>query len=89
MTWETVQKENYLAKLERQHLESSEERLKSTSSKVQSLLKIVGGFKEQEKRMSSMEAQVKYCGEVLSWIAECFSQSTLKCEREAPRVPCE
>jgi transient receptor potential cation channel subfamily M protein 5 len=33
MTWETVQKENYLAKLERQHLESSEERLKSTSSK--------------------------------------------------------
>nr|XP_046196067.1 transient receptor potential cation channel subfamily M member 5-like [Oncorhynchus gorbuscha] len=87
MTWETVQKENYLAKLERQHLESSEERLKSTSSKVQSLLKIVGGFKEQEKRMSSMEAQVKYCGEVLSWIAECFSQSTLKCEREAPRVP--
>ncbi|XP_045545553.1 transient receptor potential cation channel subfamily M member 5 [Salmo salar] len=87
MTWETVQKENYLAKLERQHLESSEERLKSTSSKVQSLLKIVGGFKEQEKRMSSMETQVKYCGEVLSWIAECFSQSTLKCEREAPRVP--
>ncbi|XP_071003157.1 transient receptor potential cation channel subfamily M member 5-like [Oncorhynchus clarkii lewisi] len=87
MTWETVQKENYLAKLERQHLESSEERLKSTSSKVQSLLKIVGGFKEQEKRMSSMEAQVKYCGEVLSWLAECFSQSTLKCEREAPRVP--
>uniref|UniRef100_A0A8C7MTN8 Transient receptor potential cation channel, subfamily M, member 5 n=1 Tax=Oncorhynchus kisutch TaxID=8019 RepID=A0A8C7MTN8_ONCKI len=59
MTWETVQKENYLAKLERQHLESSEERLKSTSSKVQSLLKIVGGFKEQEKRMSSMEAQVQ------------------------------
>ncbi|CAB1338910.1 unnamed protein product [Coregonus sp. 'balchen'] len=57
ITWETVQKENYLAKLEHQHLESSEERLKSTSSKVQSLLKIVGGFKEQEKRMSSMEAQ--------------------------------
>lgn len=33
ITWETVQKENYLAKLERQHWESSEERLKSTSSK--------------------------------------------------------
>uniref|UniRef100_A0AAY4ENB6 Transient receptor potential cation channel subfamily M member 5 n=1 Tax=Denticeps clupeoides TaxID=299321 RepID=A0AAY4ENB6_9TELE len=50
MTWETVQKENYLAKLERQQWESSEERLRNTSSKVQSLLKIVGGFKEQEKR---------------------------------------
>uniref|UniRef100_A0A8C6W0N3 Transient receptor potential cation channel, subfamily M, member 5 n=1 Tax=Nothobranchius furzeri TaxID=105023 RepID=A0A8C6W0N3_NOTFU len=58
ITWETVQKENYLAKLERQHWESSEERLKSTSSKVQSLLKIVGGFKDQEKRLTSMEAQV-------------------------------
>lgn len=33
ITWETVQKENYLAKLERQHWESSEEKLKSTSSK--------------------------------------------------------
>uniref|UniRef100_A0A3Q3QVF4 Transient receptor potential cation channel, subfamily M, member 5 n=1 Tax=Monopterus albus TaxID=43700 RepID=A0A3Q3QVF4_MONAL len=58
ITWETVQKENYLAKRERQHWESSEERLKSTSSKVQNLLRIVGGIKDQEKRMASMEAQV-------------------------------
>ncbi|XP_056135271.1 transient receptor potential cation channel subfamily M member 5 [Lampris incognitus] len=87
MTWETVQKENYLAKLERQHWESSEERLKTTSSKVQSLVRIVGGFKNQEKRLASMEAQVRYCGEVLSWMAECFTESTLKCGREAPRAP--
>uniref|UniRef100_A0A669EG82 Transient receptor potential cation channel, subfamily M, member 5 n=1 Tax=Oreochromis niloticus TaxID=8128 RepID=A0A669EG82_ORENI len=87
ITWETVQKENYLAKVERQHWESSEERLKSTSSKVQSLLKIVGGFKDQERRLASMESQVRYCGEVLSWMAECFAQSTLKCGKDAPRVP--
>ncbi|XP_058484702.1 transient receptor potential cation channel subfamily M member 5 [Solea solea] len=87
ITWETVQKENYLAKLERQHWESSEERLKSTSSKVQSLLRIVGGVKDQEKRLASMEAQIRYCGEVLSWMAECFAQSTLKCGKEAPNVP--
>uniref|UniRef100_A0A3Q1G954 Transient receptor potential cation channel, subfamily M, member 5 n=2 Tax=Acanthochromis polyacanthus TaxID=80966 RepID=A0A3Q1G954_9TELE len=87
ITWETVQKENYLAKLERQHWESSEERLKSTSSKVQSLLKIVGGFKDQERRLAAMEAQVRYCGEVLSWMAECFAQSTLKCGKDAPRAP--
>uniref|UniRef100_A0A3Q1JIJ0 Uncharacterized protein n=1 Tax=Anabas testudineus TaxID=64144 RepID=A0A3Q1JIJ0_ANATE len=54
ITWETVQKENYLAKLERQHMESSEEKLKSTSS----LLRIVSGFKDQEKRLVCMEAQV-------------------------------
>ncbi|MEQ2257509.1 hypothetical protein ILYODFUR_035504, partial [Ilyodon furcidens] len=87
ITWETVQKENYLAKVERQHWESSEERLRSTSSKVQSLLKIVGGFKDQEKRLVSVEAQVRYCGEVLSWMAECFTQSTLKCGKDAPKAP--
>ncbi|XP_014828169.1 PREDICTED: transient receptor potential cation channel subfamily M member 5 [Poecilia mexicana] len=87
ITWETVQKENYLAKVERQQWESSEEKLKTTSSKVQSLLKIVGGFKDQERRLVSVEAQVRYCGEVLSWMAECFAQSTLKCEKDAPKAP--
>lgn len=33
--------------------------------------------------------QVRYCGEVLSWMAECFAQSTLKCGKDAPRVPSE
>ncbi|TRY93569.1 hypothetical protein DNTS_016416 [Danionella cerebrum] len=33
MTWETVQKENYLAKLEHEHRESSAERLRCTSAK--------------------------------------------------------
>lgn len=87
MTWETVQKENYLAKLEREQWESSEERLKTTSSKVQNLLRIVGGFKDQEKRLMSVEAQIRYCGEVLSWMAECFSLSTLKCGKDAPKAP--
>ncbi|XP_066557168.1 transient receptor potential cation channel subfamily M member 5 isoform X2 [Amia ocellicauda] len=87
MTWETVQKENYLAKLEKEKRESSEERLKTTTAKVQSLLKIVGGHKDQEKRLLSVETQVKYCSDVLSWMADCFSQSTLRCERNAPKDP--
>ncbi|KAJ8343196.1 hypothetical protein SKAU_G00305250 [Synaphobranchus kaupii] len=87
MTWESVQKENYLAKLEQQQRESSEERLKSTSSKVQALLRIAGGYKEQEKRFSSMESQMKYCMDVLSWMAECFAQSTLSSGTKAPDPP--
>uniref|UniRef100_A0A672G4U9 Transient receptor potential cation channel, subfamily M, member 5 n=1 Tax=Salarias fasciatus TaxID=181472 RepID=A0A672G4U9_SALFA len=67
ITWETVQKENYLANVERRHWESSEERLKSTSSKVQSLLKIVGGVKDQEKRLAIMESQVNW-GKLPRWI---------------------
>uniref|UniRef100_A0A3B3SRM5 Transient receptor potential cation channel, subfamily M, member 5 n=1 Tax=Paramormyrops kingsleyae TaxID=1676925 RepID=A0A3B3SRM5_9TELE len=54
MIWESVQKENYLANLESQERDSSEERLKNTSSKS-----IVGGYKEQEKRLSSVEAEVQ------------------------------
>uniref|UniRef100_A0A8P4GQT9 Transient receptor potential cation channel, subfamily M, member 5 n=1 Tax=Dicentrarchus labrax TaxID=13489 RepID=A0A8P4GQT9_DICLA len=46
ITWETVQKENYLAKLER-HIVSG----------FNTFL-IVGGFKDQEKRLVSTEAQV-------------------------------
>ncbi|XP_072574137.1 transient receptor potential cation channel subfamily M member 5 isoform X2 [Paramormyrops kingsleyae] len=87
MIWESVQKENYLANLESQERDSSEERLKNTSSKMQALLKIVGGYKEQEKRLSSVEAEVKYCSDVLSWMADCFAKSTLKCDREAPIAP--
>ncbi|KAI7814824.1 putative transient receptor potential cation channel subfamily M member 5 [Triplophysa rosa] len=87
MTWETVQKENYMAKQERELRESSAERLKYTSSKVQSLLTMVGGFKEHEKRMATVETEVRYCGEVLSWIAECFHKSTLKCDRDVPKAP--
>nr|XP_055064850.1 transient receptor potential cation channel subfamily M member 4-like [Misgurnus anguillicaudatus] len=87
MTWETVQKENFLAKLERELRESSAERLKYTSSKVQSILSLIGGFKEQEKRMATVETEVRYCGEVLSWIAECFHKSTLKCDRDVPKPP--
>ncbi|KAK1161610.1 transient receptor potential cation channel subfamily M member 5-like isoform X1 [Acipenser oxyrinchus oxyrinchus] len=85
MTWETVQKENYLANLEKEERESSEERLKKTSHKVDSLLKIIGGFKEQEKRLVTVETQIKYCSDVLSWLADCFTQSSLKCNRAAPK----
>ncbi|KAM7405780.1 hypothetical protein PAMP_000207 [Pampus punctatissimus] len=106
ITWETVQKENYLAKLERQHWESNQYSLSvyfntrlvhfdydkifikaCLLSRVQSLLRIVGGFKDQEKRLAATEAQVRYCGEVLSWMAECFAQSTLKCGKDAPKAP--
>lgn len=85
--------------------------------RVQSLLMSAARFKEQEKRLAFMEAevksitskcpmkkdatmlqinltntiiidfQVKYCGEVLSWMAECFKKSTLKCDRDVPKSP--
>ncbi|KFR11282.1 Transient receptor potential cation channel subfamily M member 5, partial [Opisthocomus hoazin] len=58
ITWELVQKENYLVKLEQERKESNEERLKTTSNKVDNLSKYFSGLKEQEKRFKVMEAQV-------------------------------
>uniref|UniRef100_H3A629 Transient receptor potential cation channel subfamily M member 5 n=1 Tax=Latimeria chalumnae TaxID=7897 RepID=H3A629_LATCH len=58
VTWETVQKENYLANLEKGKRESSEERLKKTSNKVDSLFNFMNGFRQQEKRLLSIETRV-------------------------------
>ncbi|GAB0190008.1 transient receptor potential cation channel subfamily M member 5 [Grus japonensis] len=59
VTWELVQKENYLVNLEQERKESNEERLKATSNKVDNLSKYFSGLKEQEKRFKVMEAQIK------------------------------
>ncbi|NXX16605.1 TRPM5 protein, partial [Podargus strigoides] len=58
ITWELVQKENYLVNLEQERKESNEERLKATFQKVDNLSKYFSGLKEQEKRFKAMEAQV-------------------------------
>ncbi|NXF86652.1 TRPM5 protein, partial [Eubucco bourcierii] len=60
ITWELVQKENYLVNLEQERKESNEERLKATSNKVDHLSKYFVGLKEHEKRFKAMEAQVSH-----------------------------
>uniref|UniRef100_A0A8C3GDQ3 Transient receptor potential cation channel subfamily M member 5 n=1 Tax=Cairina moschata TaxID=8855 RepID=A0A8C3GDQ3_CAIMO len=58
ITWELVQKENYLVNLEQERKESNEERLKATSNKVDNLSKYLSGLKEQERRLKVIESQV-------------------------------
>ncbi|XP_032895068.1 transient receptor potential cation channel subfamily M member 5 isoform X1 [Amblyraja radiata] len=82
--WESVQKENYLANLEKGKRESSTERLKKTSTKVDSLLKSVNGLHEREKRLESLETKIKYCSDVLAWMTESFIQQNLHCNRPPP-----
>ncbi|XP_048401025.1 transient receptor potential cation channel subfamily M member 5 isoform X1 [Stegostoma tigrinum] len=82
--WESVQKENYLANLEKGKKESSTERLKKTSTKVDSLLKSISGLQEQEKRLITLETRMKYCSDVLSWMIECFTQHNMHCSRPPP-----
>uniref|UniRef100_A0A4W3HLK6 Transient receptor potential cation channel, subfamily M, member 5 n=1 Tax=Callorhinchus milii TaxID=7868 RepID=A0A4W3HLK6_CALMI len=60
MAWESVEKDNYLAGLEKGKRESSTETLRKTSNKVDSLLKTISEYKEQEKRLSTLEAEVSH-----------------------------
>ncbi|XP_072374998.1 transient receptor potential cation channel subfamily M member 5 [Scyliorhinus torazame] len=82
--WESVQKENYLASLEKGKRESSTERLKKTSTKVDSLSKSINRLQEQEKRLITLETRMTYCSDVLSWMIESFTQHNLHCNRPPP-----
>ncbi|XP_068004416.1 transient receptor potential cation channel subfamily M member 5 [Melanerpes formicivorus] len=87
ITWELVQKENYLVNLEQERKESHEERLKATSNKVDHLSKYFGGLKDHEKRFKAMEAQIHYCAAAISSIAEGLAKSNLLYNQPAPNHP--
>ncbi|XP_067322711.1 transient receptor potential cation channel subfamily M member 5 [Anolis sagrei] len=77
ITWEMLQKENYLANLEKKKKESNEERLKKVADKVNNLSKYFCGLKEQEKQLRSLESQIRYCTVVLSSMADSLTQTSL------------
>uniref|UniRef100_A0A8D0C733 Transient receptor potential cation channel subfamily M member 5 n=1 Tax=Salvator merianae TaxID=96440 RepID=A0A8D0C733_SALMN len=73
ITWEMLQKENYLASLETKIKESNEGRLKKMSDKVNNLSKYFSGLKEQEKRLKSLESQVR---NLVLALSHCFYSCT-------------
>ncbi|KAM9555986.1 transient receptor potential cation channel subfamily M member 5 isoform 1-T1 [Guaruba guarouba] len=88
VTWELVQKENYLVSLEQERKESNEERLKATSNKVDNLFKYFSGLKEQEKRFKAMEAQICHCTAVISSMVEALTKTNLLCNQPVPNYTC-
>ncbi|XP_053416783.1 transient receptor potential cation channel subfamily M member 5 isoform X3 [Nycticebus coucang] len=57
VTWETVQKENFLSKVEKRRRDSEGEVLRKTAHRVDFVAKYLGGLREQEKRIKSLELQ--------------------------------
>ncbi|XP_062431941.1 transient receptor potential cation channel subfamily M member 5 [Rhea pennata] len=88
ITWELVQKENFLVNLEQQRKESNEERLKVTYNKVDSLSKYFSGLKQQEKRFKVIESQICYCTAVISSMADILTKNKLLCNQPAPNYTC-
>uniref|UniRef100_A0AC11CBA2 Transient receptor potential cation channel subfamily M member 4 n=1 Tax=Ovis aries TaxID=9940 RepID=A0AC11CBA2_SHEEP len=77
LTWESVQKENFLLARARDKRESNSERLKRTSQKVDTALKQLRQIREYEQRLKGLEQEVQHCTRVLGWVAEALSRSTL------------
>ncbi|XP_066230048.1 transient receptor potential cation channel subfamily M member 4 isoform X1 [Saccopteryx leptura] len=77
LTWESVQKENFLLARARDKRESDSERLKRTSHKVDMALKQLRQIREYEQRLKGLEREVQHCSRVLGWVAEALSRSAL------------
>lgn len=77
LTWESVQKENFLLARARDKRESDSERLKRTSQKVDTALKQLRQIREYEQRLKGLEQEVQHCSRVLGWVAEALSRSAL------------
>uniref|UniRef100_A0A8C0DHN6 Transient receptor potential cation channel subfamily M member 4 n=1 Tax=Balaenoptera musculus TaxID=9771 RepID=A0A8C0DHN6_BALMU len=77
LTWESVQKENFLLERARDKRESDSESLKRTSQKVDTALQQLRQIREYEQRLKGLEQEVQYCSRVLGWVAEALSHSAL------------
>ncbi|XP_055470654.1 transient receptor potential cation channel subfamily M member 5 [Psammomys obesus] len=66
ITWETVQKENFLSTMEKRRRDSEGEVLRKTAHRVDSIAKYIGALREQEKRIKCLESQANYCMLLLS-----------------------
>uniref|UniRef100_G3VLB6 Transient receptor potential cation channel subfamily M member 5 n=1 Tax=Sarcophilus harrisii TaxID=9305 RepID=G3VLB6_SARHA len=87
VTWETVQKENFLANLEKRRKESTMETLKKTSHRVDFISQHVAGLREQEKRIRALESQVNYCTVILSTMADTLTRASLAGHQPPPKHP--
>ncbi|XP_075046847.1 transient receptor potential cation channel subfamily M member 4 isoform X2 [Mixophyes fleayi] len=77
LTWEAVQKENYLVNIAKQKRDSDTERLRRTSQKVDIALKQLNEIKEYDRRLKALETEVEYCGKALSWLVDALQESEM------------
>uniref|UniRef100_A0A3Q0SCD5 Uncharacterized protein n=1 Tax=Amphilophus citrinellus TaxID=61819 RepID=A0A3Q0SCD5_AMPCI len=86
-TWETVQKEDFLATRNKMQKNSDSERLKRMSAKVDGVLKHVSESRGFEHRLRALENQMEYCSNALSWVVDTLAEgSTFKPPRPPPTL---
>ncbi|KAK2820313.1 hypothetical protein Q5P01_023272 [Channa striata] len=87
MTWETIQKEDFLSAQNKIQRSSDSERLKRVSVKVDDVLKNLTESRDIDHRLRALENEMEYCSNALSWIVETLAQgSTFKPLRPPPTL---
>ncbi|KAM6898341.1 transient receptor potential cation channel subfamily M member 4-like isoform 2-T2 [Lycodopsis pacificus] len=85
MTWETIQKEDFLTAQNTIQKSSDSERLKRMSVKVDGVLKHMTESRDFDHRLRALENEMEYCSNALGWIVDTLAQgSTFKPPRPPP-----
>uniref|UniRef100_A0A665UMV3 Transient receptor potential cation channel subfamily M member 4-like n=1 Tax=Echeneis naucrates TaxID=173247 RepID=A0A665UMV3_ECHNA len=74
MTWETIQKEDFLTAQAKIQKSSDSERLKRMSVRVDGLLKHLTEGRDFDHRLRALENEMEYCSHALSWIVDTLAQ---------------
>ncbi|XP_068610310.1 transient receptor potential cation channel subfamily M member 4-like [Brachionichthys hirsutus] len=87
MTWETIQKEDFLTAQSKIQKNCDSERLKRMSVKVDGVLKYLTESRDFDHRLRALENEMEYCSSALSWIVDTLAQgSTFKPSRPPPTL---
>ncbi|KAI3364999.1 hypothetical protein L3Q82_001166 [Scortum barcoo] len=87
MTWETIQKEDFLTAQNKIQKSSDSERLKRMSAKVDGVVKHLTESRDFDHRLRALENEMEYCSSALSWIVDTLAQgSTFKPPRPPPTL---
>uniref|UniRef100_A0A8C3AK23 Transient receptor potential cation channel, subfamily M, member 4a n=1 Tax=Cyclopterus lumpus TaxID=8103 RepID=A0A8C3AK23_CYCLU len=86
-TWEAIQKENFLSARNKRQRESDTVLIKSTSVKVDSVLKQMVEIRDHDRRLRLLETELEYCCSALSWMTDALSQSDLIKAGNLPSAP--
>lgn len=75
MTWETIQKEDFLTAQNKIQKSSDSERLKRMSAKLDGVVKQLTESRDFDHRLRALENEMEYCSSALSWIVDTLAQN--------------
>ncbi|KAL2077964.1 hypothetical protein ACEWY4_025649 [Coilia grayii] len=87
MTWEGIQKENFLSDESKKQRASDSERLKRMSVKVDGMLKQMVEMRDVDHRLRALESQMEFCSSAMEWLMESLAQgNVVKPSRPPPTL---